>query len=388
MLSMFTMPLSIGNSFWGYASADSEPNIPQAIDFLNFDTGNNYLSHGASIILDTENSAVSLDGDNDYLVLSSNLSERLDEFTVSVWVKPDYKRGAPATLSIVSEADAFDLSINNDKVEKNVAVFSVYDGIKWHQVQSKSAILDQWTHVSATYSEDEIKIFVNGIQEHSQRIDGDYSLTHNAGGVSTQNSYDYISSKSNVLIGAFNPSIRDVTSVQNHFSGLIDDVTLYDKLLSSDNISALDKNNRTPDSTPEPEVQSAETTVEQTGTTNEYGFVTDDDNPSDQKIEEVAAEGYKVKKPEEKKKKDKVIAKEAPEVIEETPEDTVTEFDDTTVLIPQSLTTVCHIPIDDPLNNFTLSIPESVKMMQELTHQQNLVVKNQYTLKLLMMLNH
>jgi hypothetical protein len=337
MASMLTMPITIGNSFWGYASAtESEPNMPEPIDYLYFDTGNNYLSHGASIILDAENSAVSLDGNNDYLVLSSNLPEKLNEFTVSAWVQPDYKKGVPATLSIVSEADAFDLSINNDKVEKNIAVFSVYDGIKWHVVQSKSAILEQWTHISATYSGNEIKIFVNGVQEGSQRIDGDYSLTHNAGGVSTQNSYDYLSLQSNLLIGAFNPSIRDSTSVQNHFSGLIDDVTLYDKLLSSDNISALDNNNRTPDVTPESEVQQSETTVEQTGTENEYGFTTADDNPNDQKIEEEAYKGYKVKKPEETKKKDKAnqASEKAKEALEENPsaadQSTEETIDDTT----------------------------------------------------------
>ena len=131
MLSMLTMPITIGNSFWGYASAaESKVNIPQPIDYLYFDTGNNYLSHGTTIILDQENSAISLDGYNDYLVLASNLPERLDKFPISAWVKPDYKKGAPATLSIVSEADAFDLSINKEKVDKNVALFSVCDGIK------------------------------------------------------------------------------------------------------------------------------------------------------------------------------------------------------------------------------------------------------------------
>ena len=320
MLSMLTMPITIGNSFWGYAFA-SEPdaNIPKPVDFFYFDTGNNYLSHGATIIQDKENTAISLDGDNGYLVLASNLSEKLNQFSVSAWVKPDYKKGAPATLSIVSEADAFELAINNDKVDKNVAIFSVYDGIKWHQVQSKSAILDVWTYISATYSGNEIKIFVNGIQENSQRIDGDYSLTHQYG-VSTQHSYDYISSKSNILIGAFNPSLRDGASVHNHFSGIIDDVTLYDTLLSSTQISVLDKNNRTQDVTPEPEVQLAEIAPEQTGIENEYGFVTADNNSNDQKIEEEAYKGYKVKKPEETIKKDKVNQSEkAKEVLEENP---------------------------------------------------------------------
>jgi hypothetical protein len=87
--------------------------------------------------------------------------------------------------------------------------------------------------------------------------------------------------QSNLLVGAFSPNARDGASLENHFSGLIDDVTLYDKLLSSDNISALDENNRTPDATPESEVQSAETAPEQTVTKNEYGFTTADDNPNE-----------------------------------------------------------------------------------------------------------
>jgi hypothetical protein len=197
-------------------------------------------------------------------------------------------------------------------------MFSVFDGIKWHTVQSKTAISQEWTHISATYSNEQIKIFVNGAQEGSIQIDSDYSLTHQYG-ESTQNSYDHISLQSNVVIGAFSLNARDNASLSNHFSGLIDDVTLYDKLLSSENISTLDENKRTPDEIQEPESQPAQSEPEQTGTENEYGFVTDDDNPNDQKIEEVAAEGYKVKKPEETKKKDKQnqASEKAKEALEE-----------------------------------------------------------------------
>ena len=209
MLSMLTMPISIGNSFWGYAQATTDPdsNIPQPIDSLYFDNTENFSSNGATIILDGDNSAISLNGINDYIVIDSNLSEKLEQFTVSAWVKPNYKTGVPATLTIVSEADAFDLSINNDKVDKNFAIFSVYDGIKWHKIQSKSAIPEQWTHISATYSENQIKIFVNGIQENYLKIDSDYSLTHQYG-VSTQNSWDYLSLQSDILVGAFSLSTR------------------------------------------------------------------------------------------------------------------------------------------------------------------------------------
>jgi hypothetical protein len=323
MASMLTMPITTGNSYWGYASAATETpdGIPQPVDSLYFDIlADNLTIKGALTTTNDDNSAISLDGQNDYLVLDSALSEKLDAFTVSAWVNPDYKKGAPATLAIVSEANAFELAINNDKVDKNVAMFSVYDGIKWHTVQSRSAIPEAWTHISATYSDEQIRIFVNGVQEGSVNISGDYSLTHQYG-ESSQNSYDYLSLQTDVLIGAFNPNARDNASFANHFSGLIDDVTLYDKQLTSSQISSLDKSERTPDTIPEQEAQSVEATAEQTGTANEYGFVTSEDTSNDQKIEAVAAEGYKVKKPEETKKKDKANnpSEKAKEALEENP---------------------------------------------------------------------
>jgi hypothetical protein len=390
MVSMLTMPITTGNSYWGYASASTDTNsyFPKPVDSLYFDTGNAYLSHGASIMLDAENTAISLDGQDDYLILSSNLKEKLDPFSISAWIKPDYKKGASATLSIASSADAFDLAINNDKVEKNIATFSVFDGIKWHTVQSKTAISQEWTHISATYSNEQIKIFVNGAQEGSIQIDSDYSLTHQYG-ESTQNSHDYISLQSNLVIGAFNPNARDNASLSNHFSGLIDDVTLYDKLLSSENISTLDQNKRTPDTIQEPEAQSAQSEPEQTGTENEYGFVTADDNPNDQKIEEVAAEGYKVKKPEETKKKDKAnqASEKAKEALEENPavadnpqdeevdentsESNPTEFDTAEVTTTSNSTST---PISPPLVTPPVSeetIPDDNSLVRKLVTVSN-----------------
>jgi len=97
MVSLMTTPISIGNSFWGYALAnsDAEINIPTPVDSLYFDNSDNFSANGAIIILVGDNSAISLDGLDDYLVIDSNLPEKLDKFSVSAWVKPDYKKGAP-----------------------------------------------------------------------------------------------------------------------------------------------------------------------------------------------------------------------------------------------------------------------------------------------------
>ena len=251
----------------------------------------NFILKGPSTITNQENSSYKLNGISDYLILESNLPEKLKEFSISIWVKPDFKVGVPATLSIISESEAFDLSINNDKINKNFVTFSVYDGIKWHQVTSKSEIKDNWTHVAATFSDETISIFVNGIQENSQKIDGDYSLTHQYG-VSTQNSLDYISSKSYVLVGAFTPLSRADGLEKNYFSGQIDDVMLYDTILLQDQISTLYQNDRI---SHKPVIQNIKTVSNSIGVANLFGFITDPNNPNDQKIEELSYEGYKIK---------------------------------------------------------------------------------------------
>jgi hypothetical protein len=305
MVSMLSMPLTTGNSLWGYAYASSESfeNIPTPVNSLYFDfSDNSYSSDNILTILDDNNSALSLDGKSNHIVIDSGLPEKLEHFTISTWVKPDYKAGSASELSVASEAEAFELSINNDGVDKHYAKFSVFDGIKWHSVQSKSAITQNWTHLAATYSGNTIKIFVNGLAENSVKTDLDSSINYD-NGIAELIEFDYISSKSDVLIGAFNPSIREESATQHHFSGLVDEITLYDKLLTATNISDLYQNNRTPDVVPVLEFAPLEIKIEPTGTSNEFGFVTDEDNPNDQKIESSASKGFKVEKKEDKKKK-------------------------------------------------------------------------------------
>ncbi len=147
LLSLLIVPISFAPIF------AATPNYSIYFD----DTDDvNFIFKGPSTITNQENPSYQLNGISDYLILESNLPEKLKEFSISIWVKPDFKVGAPATLSIVSESNAFDLSINNDQINKNFVTFSVYDGIKWHQVTSKSEIKDICTHVAATFSDETI----------------------------------------------------------------------------------------------------------------------------------------------------------------------------------------------------------------------------------------
>lgn len=263
-------------------------------DSLHFDNSDdaNFVLKGNSLITNHENPSLKLNGIGDYLILDSSLPQKLNDFSISVWVKPDFILGAPSTLSIVSESQAFDLSINNDKIDKNIVTFSVYDGIKWHHVDSKSEIKDSWTHLAATYSDETISIFVNGVKENSAKVDGGYSFTYTQG-VGTQNSDDYINFESNILIGAFTPQLRADGVVKNNFSGLIDDIGLYSTSLPSTNISEIYDKNRIAEFIA-PVIQNV--VIQETGTPNDFGFVSSKNSATDKKIESLAYQGYKVGK--------------------------------------------------------------------------------------------
>ena len=317
----------------------------------------NFILKGTSTITNQENPSYLLNGIGDYMILESNLPEKLKEFSISVWVKPDFKVGAPATLSIISESNAFDLSINNNQIDKNFVTFSVYDGIKWHHVTSKSEIKDNWTHLAATYSDEKISIFVNGIQENSQKIDGGYSFTHQFG-ISTQNSFDYISSKSNVLVGAFTPLLREDGVVKNNFSGQIDDIMLYDTILLQDQIFTLYQIDRV---SHKPVIQNIETVSNFIGVQNLYGFITDPNNPNDQKIEELSYEGYKIKNLSPGNYPSLITEISENNPINQTPEILEDEKQKVTEIakpiVGSGITpTVCHIPSGDVNGAFTITI--------------------------------
>jgi len=319
----------------------------------------NFILKGTNTITNQENPSYKLNGIGDYLILESNLPEKLKEFSISVWVKPDFKVGAPATLSIVSASSAFDLSINNNQIDKNFVSFSVYDGIKWHHVDSQSEIKENWTHLATTFSDDTISIFVNGIQENSEKIDGDYSLTHQFG-VSTQNSFDYISSKSNVLVGAFTPLSRGDGVVRNNFSGQIDDVILYDTVLLQGQISSLYENDRI---SHKPIIQNIKTVSNTIGVASLYGFITDPNNPNDQRIEGLSSEGYKTKKLSpgnyqsiisETSNINSDADNQTSEILENDKQ-AITEI--SKPIVGSGITpTVCHIPSGDVDGAFTITI--------------------------------
>jgi len=197
MVSLLTsQTIAVGNTYYGYgyvyAFAELEPEVilPNAIDSLRFDhfDKDNISFEGGAVILEQENNAIMLDGKNDYLVLDSDLPSKLKSFTASVWVKPDYTDGS-AVFSVIGESNSFQLSINNNIKPEKIATFEVYDGIKWHTVQSTSQIDEKWTHLAATFSNNSIQIYVDGVLENTVVVAKEMSVTYEYG-VASLRSFD------------------------------------------------------------------------------------------------------------------------------------------------------------------------------------------------------
>jgi len=181
----------------------------------------------------TEKKSLKLSGE-DYLTQKVNSTRNLSSLTLSVWVKPDYSAGSPQ-FTILSEENSFILAINNNLPPLKEASFSIFDGIKWNTVFCNATIPEDWTHLVATFDSSSINIYLNGTQESTLKLPGVTTIALN--GTLTTKTTDNLSSNANVVIGAYMNSIRN--TVNNKFSGNIENVTLYDSPLTPEQISQL-----------------------------------------------------------------------------------------------------------------------------------------------------
>src|SRR5579864_3949136 len=157
-------------------------------------------------------------------------TDNFTNFVVSAWVNPSYEK-AGNSLIVMYKPDAFRLNIYNIGATERTAAFSVFDGIMWHTVESKSVIPEQWTHLAATFNGSAISIYVNGVQENI--------LSVNRLGISVSRQLETmgiknIQSNADLFIGG-EPNGGSV----NQFIGLIDELSIYNHTLNQSQISAL-----------------------------------------------------------------------------------------------------------------------------------------------------
>jgi len=161
-------------------------------------------------------------------------TRNLSKLTMSVWVKPDYSQGS-SQFTAISKENSFNLVISNHISPTRAAVFSVFDGIRWHSTNSTVKIPEEWTQIVGTFNGTHIGIYVNGHKESTLAISSVTTISVN-GKLETKN-VNTISSNADIVIGASLNSVRENT--YNLFSGSLEDAKIYASLLSDSQISEL-----------------------------------------------------------------------------------------------------------------------------------------------------
>ena len=155
--------------------------------------------------------ALEFDGVDGYVDAGSGSSLELDEFTYSVWIKPSSLTSGDRCIIGKNSMWRKGLSITNDLLRGYVRHDDVGAITKCYGV-----ITTDWQHVAMTYSNGEVKLYRNG-----QLLSPDYATTGSGDLTST---------------AAYSLCVSNPT---NPFDGLIDEVKVFNRALSVDDIEKL-----------------------------------------------------------------------------------------------------------------------------------------------------
>jgi|GEM_PF-3663435 len=171
--------------------------------------GNDGTIHGANWTTGKFGSALSFDGSNDYVDCGNDESLKIsNEITVATWIKPDSMSGLKV---IMSKRYSFEL----DRSGSNKINFYIGDGSWWkdHVTTTSSYTLDKWTHVVGVYDGSKLKIYIDGNLDNSKSTSATFG---------TNTEHLYIGNG----IGSY------------YFHGMIDEVRIYNRALSDEEIRA------------------------------------------------------------------------------------------------------------------------------------------------------
>lgn len=156
--------------------------------------------------------AARFDGINTFILVSDDPSLRLNTFTISAWVNPDAIVGGNRILE-KGNSNSYWLDIN----PYARAIIGFFDGI-YHDLLSTVTIASgSWYFIAGTYDGGFLKIYINGVLNNSMAI----------------TSVLYQNNEPLIIGWKYNGIVAD------HFSGLIDEVRIYNRALSEAEIQAL-----------------------------------------------------------------------------------------------------------------------------------------------------
>ncbi|HXI84263.1 MAG TPA: LamG-like jellyroll fold domain-containing protein, partial [Verrucomicrobiae bacterium] len=193
----------------GTVAADSAGTNNGTLTGFNFTTNSGHVSGILS-------NALSFDGVDDFVALDGNQIDLTNNFTVTAWLYPRNASTAGAFISVRSFylASGFRFFIYNNSV-----FVQGQTTVGWQASTFGAGAIQNgnWYHVAVVYDDSFITVYVNGVSLGSADWGGDMIMN--------TNSFSRIGS--------------DATEGADYFNGVIDDVMLFERALTSPQIETL-----------------------------------------------------------------------------------------------------------------------------------------------------
>ena len=184
-----------------------------------------------------QNVTLALNGTS-YLETNQDIAESVNQITISAWIKPEFNAGTPQMVAISKDL-TFQMLINSITEPRHVPIFTIYDGMTWHEVVGTDQLVEgKWHHIAGVLDGSKITMFVDGKQQQTTSIPELFLV--NEQGWLTENGMGISISESDIVIGADYDEQYGTSS--SRFSGHISGVSIHDKALDVELIEAVLQN--------------------------------------------------------------------------------------------------------------------------------------------------
>lgn len=169
------------------------------------------------------NTAYSFDGVDDYIRLTgaTAIGNLTGNLTMSVWIRKNTTNVIGAIFSAARTTSANGLAFN---AMANGTVRFTTLGVRDYDSTTATFVASEWTHVLAAMNTNTVTYFVNGVQKDT--------IGHTAGGFANTDDVH--------MIGAGTVSLS--TALTTPFDGAIDDLRVYNRILSANEIQTIYNN--------------------------------------------------------------------------------------------------------------------------------------------------
>jgi hypothetical protein len=217
-LNASTLPPSLDNSLSFYMSLD-EGSGTTAADAAKGDTGllmNFGSSPNSGWVSGIQGGALSFNGVNNYVGLSGRALNLTNTFTVSAWLYPRNTSGNGAFFSVRSNYQTSGLRLF---IQGNALVVQGQTSTGWKSVTLAAGAFQNtaWYHVVVAYNKSTIEAFVNGVSQGTASVNGGF------------------------VMNAAYPTKIGVEGAY-FFNGSIDEVMVFDRSLTADEIVTVYQN--------------------------------------------------------------------------------------------------------------------------------------------------